>query len=280
MPKNITITIPNPVLTSGQHFKVRFKAHNLPNWTPLPNQTNTPFQIMNLSDGDYDIGYIVVLSDGSECPERIDHFNIFTASCPCITNAVGKVEELSANNFQIKITFTNPSSQPGCGWIVKYTDSASNVHQVTYPTLTSPLLIPISANDAFIVEIYADCCGKDQVQCAILDLGRAPVSSCIPAVFPAAENQKLISQIGGQYYMQITCSQQSNPITTTFYVQYQQLPGILPGIPDSAVVTVAPTGTAPFIYLTFPIHPNPSMSMNYDVNVSDICGQYQVIIKT
>jgi hypothetical protein len=273
--QNITITIPNPVLNTGQYFSVRYKLHNSISWTlDLTHHTNAPFTLNGLIDGDWDIGYTLVNADGSTCPERIDHFTLFTPGCPCLTNATGVVEQISANNFQIRVNFTPPSSQPGCGWIINLTDSNGIQTSFSYQTLTSPLIIPITVNSAYLVEILADCCGRNLQQCAMLDLSKAIVSTCVHSLFPPIENQLLLTYVSGQYYLQLTCTQQSNPVSPTFKISYEQIPTT--GVPgaDTGIVTVTPTGTAPNILCVFPVNPNPLHSYAYRAHVYDICGQW------
>lgn len=270
MPQTITITIPTPVLTANQHFDVKYRMSGAVGWLPAGSQTNAPFTITGLADSDYDISYIMVLADGTRCPERIDHFTIHTAGCPCLTNATGVVEQISANNYQIRVNYTPPLSQPACGWVVTYTDSNYITTQASYSTLPNPLIIPIPINSSYLVTIEADCCGRDQVVCTNLDLAMATTSSCTPASY----SDKNIYQVSGQYYLQINISAQSVPATPSFQVNYNQQPNGGTGLLDSGVQNVSPTGTGPNYILTVPISPNISgpLPIVYTVNIKDGCG--------
>jgi hypothetical protein len=280
MPHTITITIPSPVLLSGEHFKVRYQEYPGGLWVDAGNKTNSPFTISGLSDMQYRIEYKVVKADGTECPARYDVINLVPTECPCIADATGILERVTANQYQIKITFASPITAPSCGYRVEVQGPNGLATSSTYQQLNSPLIIPVATNGAYIVKIWADCCRADTNLCTTLDISAATGTPCVPAEFGFNELQRIVSLINGQYYLRVICTAQSNPPTAVFNFSYLQTniqapwPGNPnPGAPDSGSYSGIMSGSP--LTILIPVNPNPnvnSMPFTYSVIAVDICG--------
>lgn len=65
----LTVTIPYPILTAGQSFKVRYRALPAGGFSAPSSRTNAAFTITGLTAGtQYEFEIIVVNADASECP--------------------------------------------------------------------------------------------------------------------------------------------------------------------------------------------------------------------
>jgi len=281
MAQNITITIDTPVLLGNQHFHVRYKLHQSLTWLDLGLKDNNPFTIPNLVDGDYDLWVNLVMADGTECEERIYYFPVISPSCNCFTSATGVVQEIRSQQFQINITITGmPAVQPKCGWKVNYQNSTT-LFSTTYQTLPTNLIIPVPVNDFYLVDIIANCCDSEQT-CATLDLSKAPITSCIGAIFGPDDRQMQIGQDQNGFFLTLIVTNQSTPPTSQFTVNYYQLNVKTPtpqqpfvGTPDSGTQVVNPTPYLNMQEVKFYINPNPNVTtfpFDYVVVVIDVCG--------
>lgn len=287
MAHNITITIPQPVLQSGQNFHVRYRLLPSGAWNDIGNKTNAAFTITGLADGDYELEVTVVDVDGhSDCPSIIYDFSLSSPACACLTDLNGVVLQATANQYQVKLTFTLPTTQPACGWKIDLTNPNGTITSSNYSTLTSPLIIPVAVNGPYYVSVYANCCENRLQLCGSVDMMPASTVTCTGAEFGPNEDQRRTFFINGQWFLKVICTAQSTPVTTSFYLTYSQnnvmapWPGNPnPGVPDSGSLTAIFNG-APLSAL-IPINPNPNLvtpgPYSYNVTVVDICGNKIVV---
>lgn len=255
---SITITIPTPVLTAGQSFKVRYRVHPAGSWTTVtPNKTNAPFTITGLTPDDYDFEFTLVKTSGSPaveefCPAVIRTFTVID-DLPCI-EAEAEIIEIEPGVFQIKITYTGTPS--ACFYEVRYNVAGSAPMIALYYTLpASPFYLP-ATNAPYNVEIRAYTCDGLYTVCFDEEID-PPITGCEHSILVNAE---LIFYNGGIYiHLEIT---QSTPMSPLFLLSYHQSNVVNTGIPD-------PGGTFPFTGIPTTTHIYKQVTPNFDVQLTN-----------
>jgi hypothetical protein len=74
---NVNVQINDPVLMPGEYFLVRYRADPSGAWINLPNQTNDPFVISDVSEGPYSLSVRFVTAQGKICPDVIKSFTVY-----------------------------------------------------------------------------------------------------------------------------------------------------------------------------------------------------------
>lgn len=136
---DITIQINSPQLTGSEKFRVRYRL--LPNgvFTSFVDRTNASFTLTGLADGQYEFEIIFVRENGEECPSTFVYYTIIP-DYECIPFSAEMVQIGSL--FYIEINYTQPLSNPPCGWEITYISQTGNV--VPYATLPPPpIRIPV-----------------------------------------------------------------------------------------------------------------------------------------
>lgn len=272
-----TITIPSPVLTGSDYFKVRYRLIGGA-WSAYQNETNTPFTLTGLSLGNYQLEIIVVDGDTSPPTECPPVYRTFIISDPftCITfNA-----EIIQIGFQyvLRITFTqsSPPAAPNCGWEILYTINGQTT-TVPYATLPNSGVIDITlpSNSDVALNIRGNLCNGNYQYCFSDDIP-AIEPECIPMQITNTYITE-VTGVGGGYYLNIDYIN-SIPATQfaqlVYYQTYPSVPiitnpeqGFIPSFP----ISPASTGT-----LTVKLNPTPHPQflfefIKYNGNILDAC---------
>lgn len=242
---NITLMIPLPVLIAGQYFKVRYRLSGSPAWIDLPNQTNASF-VVNLSPGQYEFGFSLVLTDGTICEEVIQVIDVLPVpQCPEFDAEIIYIDRLYF--LQVGVTFPSPYS-PACGgYDIIYGIQGATTQTVHCGTLPSQVLLP-ATNNNYSLEIRAFNCDGTYVVC--------DTQVVVSPGFPC-ENASLISAeivFTSGWFIRLTITQ-SNPYTNPFIVSYNQNNNLTSGVNDPGG-TLNLAATALTTILMFPISPN------------------------
>lgn len=213
---DITVTIPDPVLTGGDYFKVRYRPVGGA-FSGYQNKTNTPFILTGLTAGNYELE-VTMVKAGVECPATLSPF-VVTGDYTCVTFTPVIVQ--NGNLFNLSISYPAHTTPP-CGWHIEILGNSTN-KIVNYTSLpASPLLIPV-ANENLQVRILADQCGDMQKEC--LDTIVPPIEpACTPMTIT---NDVLVynNQYPNGFYgmsLQLTYTQ-SNPPTQYLTATIQQI---------------------------------------------------------
>lgn len=201
---DITITIPTPILTGSDYFKVRYR--------PVPgsfggysNQDNDPFVLSGLTAGAYELE-VTLVKDGVECPATLKPFTVVDPFT-CVTFTPVIVQ--SGNLFYLQLSYAAPGTPP-CGWHIHIAGSTTN-KIVNYATLpASPLLIPVN-NEGLNVRVYADLCNQKSSECLNTDVP-AITPTCTPMVISGVVITKTGTYPSGFIAVQVTFTwTQSSP---------------------------------------------------------------------
>lgn len=243
---DLTITIPQPVLVSGETFKVRYRTHPAGSWTTLsPNKTNSPFTVTGLSAGVYDFEFTLVRNSSPlvECDPVIKTFTVVEES-DCI-EAEGAIPR-NGDIYTLTITYTGTAN--ACYYEVEYGPVGGPLQVALYNTLpASPFTLPAS-NASYSVVIRACDCNGTCKKCyeGTVD----PPTSCEAASVTAAE----LVYVNGVINIHLTIVQ-STPPTTTFTVSYHQNNMVTAGVPDpGGTIQVSATPSTTQLYI--PVNPN------------------------
>ena len=286
-----TVNIPSPVLSTGMHFKVRYRSLPGGSWVTLANQTNAPFDIIGLAAGQYELEVVVVIDD-DECPPTSWFFDVqqIVEHCDCLTEASG-VMLYAAGVRTLKITYTLPTPQPDCGWIVEYGPFGGIQQTITYATLPAGQLILPATSSNYSIKIFANCCDGVQVECYSATIPNYVLPSCTKGTFMnvAVYYAKPYGNRQDRHLRVFLTNQSTPPSTqiTVNYVQRNLQPGTSTGAPDSGSVTIPIVAGQSTYWI--PINPNVSMcgnltsggngparDLNYDVVIIDACGSQQL----
>lgn len=266
----VTINISSPLLQTGEHFEVKHRLSTSSTWIVDANQTTNIFAINVGSAGTWIFSITLVKADGTKCDSVEYTVPLTDPVCNCFTGVVGNIESVIAGQWRIRINYTPPTAMPGCSLEVTYTGNDGVTRSQTFtPPYPNPIIITNAVySQAYTVLVDFDCCGRNIIRCATLDLP-TPSSVCTPSVWGPAENQRRVRQIGGQWLLTVIMTAQSIPASASVIAIYQQTSGMLPGqIGDSGQVTL--TGSGPSFDI--PIHPvGPSLA-TYSVTILDVCG--------
>lgn len=277
---DITITIPLPVLVGSQIFRVRYRVVGSPTWTLVtPDQTNAPFTLTGLlPETTYELEFTLI--DGEvECDSVIRTFYV-PGDIPCIEAEVtfeiipgsGREDDI----YRLVIDYNYPSPfVPACYYEIIYGISGGAQTTLTYQTLPpSPIKI-LASNNTYSVTIRAFDCEGNWVDCFEEDVTPEP-PECTGGELLDADIITLPTT-PQTYGIQLVVTQ-STPPTSSYIIQYNQLPPVLTGIPDPGG-TIGYTGTPTTTTIVFPVNPNfnvpfvnGSKTISYVGSIVDECG--------
>lgn len=261
---SINITIPLPVLTGTQKFRVRYSANNGGSWTTVvPDQTNATFNIPGLSVGTYLLEFSVI--DGVIlCPPTYRTFEV-VPDFACWEFSAALYQTGDLHHFEVSYTSGTP---PPCGWIIEYNQVGGAITTVPYATLpASPFVIPVPGTGDYELRIYANLCRGNERPC--FEDTFTPIVICTPLVLTSTN----IIQFPWFIVMTFT---NSNPVTDPMFAIWHQVGSTFVGVPDpGGSGFLKPVFTGGNGSLTIPVNPNTFVSnstVTYDVKIIDVCG--------
>lgn len=241
---DVTLQINDPTLTGGQVFKVRYRLLPAGAWVPIADQTNAPFTVTGLSAGDYQLEFIVQLTDETLCAAvyKIVTVTDIVADFQCAEFTV----TMSKNPNKLNISYILPMGYvaPPCGYKIKYLLANGTYAYVSYPTLpASPFSINIPSAIAMNVVIVADLCGAGTIECFNDGIAPPAEPTCIPMTITGTTLTPG-GQVGnGDYLVTLVINfTQSTPATSVITIVGSQV-GVLSGYPPATINW--PTGILP-----------------------------------
>ena len=297
MASTVTITIPNPTLIGGDTFIVKYKLISDVLWTSIANQTNSPFTISGLADGDYELS--INIASVPDEPSRIICFTVESA-CNCLTISNITFEQTSGVNllsFKIDASISGSPAiggWPPCGIRIQLTDPLGNVQSfdITSPVFLSSGSPAVSGiyyfskaltGTSYLVNVYKNCCtGNNGIEnislCTtfsiLINNPDNPIT-CVNAIFRQTAITASYDSISGNYYL-YAYAQFPTPCDT---VTANFLEGFfVSGSPDSGSVTISSINALipdSFGYKTLKIQVNPNPTdtkLQYHLNIHDCCG--------
>lgn len=283
---DVNITISLPVLIGTQKFKVRYRTLPAGAWSAYQDETNAEFTLSGLSAGSYQLEVILVLEDLTECAPTYRFFEV-NDDFTCYPDFAATIEEDHNQTYYLYISWTFPSPLliPPCGFIVEYTQggvTTTNLYPNGLPLLGS-MTVPVPANAATNVKVYADLCNGVKKLCFENDI--VPINPpCTPFSNVTAVLEADPQGNPAKFYLRVTYIG-SIPATTFLQVQYYQTYPLSPSMitnPDSGTLT-SPVGTWPqatpptttdFQHGVFPT-PHPTFGyecLQYKGTILDACG--------
>ncbi len=268
---NITLTIPLPLLTAGQHFKTRYRSLPSGTWSSYTNRTNAAFTLTGLSTGNYELEVILVNADETECPATYKQFTV-VADFSCIDFTVTLAQSGSVYNLNIAYTLPGGFTNPPCGWDVIITD---NTGTKTIPYATLPMGgITLSVNNlAMVVKVRANLCNGDYKYCYQGDISPIAPPPCVPLKLTGIDMiyNGPTSNNPNTYYIRFQIIN-SVPASKTYFISYQEA---LPGT-DSGTFSFNLPSPAPLSYLysmlVHPTSPSKPFEVMYTGSITDDCG--------
>lgn len=261
---DIVITIPAPVLTGSDYFKVRYRLVG-GSYGVYSNQTNTPFTILGIAAGQYELEVIMV-KDGVECPATVTPFTV-TDPYTCVTFTPVIVQNGSLFNLQISYP---AHTTPPCGWHIEITGATTN-KIVNYASLpASPLLIPVN-NEALLLRVKADLCNGKIQGCLNADVPMI-TKLCTPMVISGVTGVVTGTDFFGNY----------NAIITFPYTQSSPPSTQLTVIVNQKNVNSGPPGSTAFNFFTFGPIPTTNGSFNIPIvankNITGITLEFDWLV--
>jgi hypothetical protein len=269
---NITLTIPLPLLTAGQHFKTRY--HSLPAgvWSSYVNRSNSPFTLTGLSTGNYELEVILVNADDSECPATYKLFSVKEDySCIDFTAALSQTGSL----FKLTISYTLPGgfTNPPCGWDIIITDS-TGTKTIPYASLPVGGIVLSVNNTAMTVKMRANLCYGDYKYCYQGDISPIPPPPCTPLKLVALDllyNNPSSQPNPNTYFIRFSIIN-SIPASKTYHISYQEgSPGTDSGTFSFNLPSPAP-GTYMYSMQVHPTSPFKPYEISYTGSITDDCG--------
>lgn len=206
---DVNITINTPTLTAGKTFKVRYRLLPAGAWSSYQTETNATFTLTGLADGYYELEAIIVNADSSECPPTYKKFQVVTPFA-CITFTAEIVQ--SGSLYYMEISYTPPSGNPACGWII-----VCNGNVVNYPSLPTPPLKIQTLNKNQHLQIIANNCNGNQRACFSEEIPEIVPEPCVPVVLGTVTAAFNHVNGNGKYVFDITIPiTQSVPCTNWF----------------------------------------------------------------
>lgn len=268
---NVSITIPTPVLTGSDYFKVRYRLIS-GGFGPYQNEDNDPFTLIGLAAGQYELEVIMV-KDGVECPASLHPFTV-TDPYTCVTFTPVMVQ--NGNLFNLQISYPAHTTPP-CGWHIEITGATTN-KIVNYASLpASPLLIPV-ANEGLAVKVKADLCNGKIQECLNTDVP-AIAATCTPMVITGVTGSVNNTYPNGDYGVNISFSYtQSSPPTQWLTILINQKnatigPNGTTSYPNFSFGPIATTGTGPVSVPIIANHNITGITLEFDWLIIDGCNQ-------
>lgn len=269
---DITITIPGPVLTTGQYFKERHRILPSGTWSSYTNRSNAPFTVSGLSIGDYEFEFILVNADGTHCPAVYRTYTLID-DFDCISFNAEMKEVNKLYHFEVTYTLPPGFTDPACGWEVEYTQG-NNTQTFTMANLPVSGIIRIPCqNLPGIVKVKANLCNGRVKECYAGDITNFPDPPCQPFTNVQMNITEVHDPVTNRcrYYLNITFTQ-SVPATTNVRLNYLQAsPGIPAGDNFNGFFTLLPAANS-FTKEIFPHFMEGIEIGEYTVNFIDACG--------
>lgn len=271
---NITVKIPAPILTAGQYFKERHRQLPGGSWSGYTTRSNLPFTLTGLTEGDYQMEFILVNADATECTAVYRTFTV-VGEYECISFNSELVEDNGL--YYIAITYTLPPgyTDPPCGWEVQWTPAGGSTQTIKYNALSASGIIKIpTANVGGILYVQAQLCNGRTKQCHVNDLIMIPDPPCNGMTGLTANIVEELLPDGTYGFFLVVTFAQSSPPTTQLGLNYsQQFLGGLGGDNFTGTIPISPTATKLKKRL------NPHMlagqeEADYVVFVTDVCGTH------
>lgn len=261
---NITLTIPLPVLASGQYFKTRYHQKPSGTWTSYVNRTNAPFTLTGLAIGDYEMEMIFVSEDGVECAPMYTNFSV-VADYNCITFTAAIAQAGKFYNLNIGYTLPPGFTNPACGWDVIITDNigTKTTHYAALPAGGISLSVP---NVAMVVRMQANMCNNKTKYCYQGDISPVIAPTCINAVITSSS---IIHNALG-YFIKLVVTN-STPASSKYTVHYNQKNYMSGTVPDNGTFVITGTVAGSSTYLV-PVHPTVIEGIGYNCDLVDDCG--------
>lgn len=266
---DITIQQSTPVLAGSQYFKVRYRQVGSPTWIDISPKTNASFIIAGLAVGSYEIEFVVVLEDETECPPVITQFVVKDYECPTFT-----VTQQSSP-YGIVVTHGGVVNPP-CGWTLYIHEiaPATGTVSLTYPSFpASPLFINVSGQPRDLyVQIEANLCDRAKY-CYEQTVTKPVVPECVPMSGFSGTAVLRNKEGNVEFYTLVFSGTQSNPITTAPIVIIEQAGTTFP-VPKWKQ-TYNPTWGNPFSFsaiVQYNLHAS-VFTRAWNIWVIDACGK-------
>lgn len=268
---DLTITIPLPILSTGQYFKTRYRSYPSGTWSGYTNRSNLPFTITGLSAGEYEFEFILVNADSSECVATYRKYTV-EEDYQCITFS-SQMKEVNGM-YHIEVTYTLPGghTDPSCGWEIEYIQNSSSKFTLPALPVSGIIKIPVP-NQSTVLYIRANMCNGRKKDCHSADVSPVADPPCLNISNVQASIVETIVGNTCEYHLHITFNQ-STPPTTKPVLHYKQWRTYGPsGLHDlfNGTLTISPTATKIIKKL------NPYLfageeEMDYRINLTDGCG--------
>lgn len=280
MMPNVTIQINKPVIVSPAYFKVRYRLLPGGSFTAYQNETNSPFTLTGLTEGQYELEALYVNTSGLEC-QTTDYFFEVVEPEPCIEFTVEILFNTQSRPY-MHVTYTLPMGyvDPPCGhlltWLNNVTGSTGTVNIATLPTANFiDIYFPnnFSVTDTFTITIQANMCNGIFTDCFTGTI-TPDVPPCTGIAITNIE-MAMVSFSPPLFTITLTITN-STPATINTNIAYQQVNNLLSGVLDNGMVntnlTIAAGGSGS---ISFNVQPNVNIQdsgLVYNGSVSDICG--------
>lgn len=180
------IEIPLPILVGTEKFKVRYRLLPAGIFSAYQDETNAPFTLTGLSAGTYEIEYIYVKEDLTECETTVDTFTVVDDDYEC-TDFTAEIQQIGSL-WNLQIVYTPPLTSPPCGWRIQWTQGTASA-TTTYTSLPASgvinIAIPTGHNVSLL--IIADLCDDKLLFCFEDEVEGIPLPTCTPAVLVSAD---------------------------------------------------------------------------------------------
>lgn len=299
----VNITIPAPIIVAPAYFKVRYRLANPlvgpATWIDLLDQTNAPFTIEGVTQGDWELGVTYVNATGEFCAEVLYPFEV-GPPCDCLEiTGVTLQRDVAGGPAYLNVSYTDPSSPAGCGYIVRYAQAGlppllTSKATVYFPVLTgSPLKIPVPGLVNMDVEILSDCCEGNAIACfsEMIEPDAEPAAGCDGVTIENTAVAIIRSRSTGQYHLSITYPGSSvvgvlptlcngmYAVATQIGVMGSWAGNIRPKPGELVTLPLPPTDFHPYVVdgkrIYRPLNPSPDvdfLGIRYNVAIHDCCG--------
>lgn len=252
---DITITIPQPIITPPEKFKFRYRLLPGGVFTAYSDQDNDPFVLSGLAVGQYEYEALFVNADAIECGTVVGNFEV-VAEAECLDFEVEQVVISGITYLQISYTIPSPFVNFTCGYNFYYrpTGSGQPFQNLSKPNLpASPLLIQVDPNTDYDVEIRGNSCAFTTL--CFSDEIPAPDEPCTPRslVSAALIDQGALPNGDRKIHINLTFTE-STPATGG-YVLWNLVwnqTGINAGTPPASGSQSYPAGQFPFFVAATP----------------------------
>lgn len=254
---DLTIEIPYPILIGTEKFKVRYRLLPVGTFSSYQDEDNDPFTLTGLtSGGTYEIEYIYVKEDGTECP-AVTQLRQVPEDFECIEFAA-EIQQIGSL-WNLQITYTPPATDPSCGWRIQWVQGSSSA-TIPYTTLpaTGVINIAIPTGQNVNLTITADLCNGEALFCFEDQIEGIPVPTCTPAVLVSAD-LKYNSQISTNpltWFIRLQVIN-SNPMSKNYVLNVSEtsFTGTLPPFNGTYIIPAQQLAGA-FFYGASQVYPN------------------------